>query len=135
MANIVTCILGVCALEDMRFKSVSLMWIVAFIISALTYTVIGTADLKQIGLGLVIGIIVVIISLVFNVIGMADALLLCGTGIILGFDKNLIMFSCATFISACYSLVLLVFRKKCRKDEIAFVPFIFISYIWMMYKG
>jgi len=65
-------------------------------------------------------------------IGMGDGLLLCITGLGLGFWPNLGLFGIALLFAAIISIVLLVFRLADRKKSIPFVPFLLIAYAFVL---
>ena len=65
-------------------------------------------------------------------IGIGDGVLLVVTGIYRGLEQNLELLICSLFICAVYALCLLVLRKRSRKDTVAFVPFVLISYVCML---
>ena len=80
--------------------------------------------------GLSIGLAIVLLSkLTAGKIGMGDGILLCITGIGLGFWSNLELFGIALFLAAILSIVLLMLKMVDRKKSIPFVPFLFAGYI------
>lgn len=86
--------------------------------------------------GVGIGVCVIIISKVTGgKIGMGDGILLCITGLGLGFWGNLELFGIALFFAAIISILLLIFRLADRKKSIPFVPFLFLGYVLLMIAG
>jgi leader peptidase (prepilin peptidase)/N-methyltransferase len=86
--------------------------------------------------GLAVGVGVVLISLYTRgMIGMGDGLLLCVTGIALGFWGNVELFAIALFIAATLSVVLLIFRVVDRKKSLPFVPFLLCGYVIYLAAG
>jgi leader peptidase (prepilin peptidase)/N-methyltransferase len=86
--------------------------------------------------GFAVGAFVVLVSVVtVGKIGMGDALLLCLTGMALGFWSNLELFAVALLLAAIISIILLVVRLADRKKSIPFVPFILISYLFLAFAG
>jgi leader peptidase (prepilin peptidase)/N-methyltransferase len=128
-------ILGVllllCAVQDILKKKVSL-WILG-LGAAVTITCIPFCEklspVSRIG-GLAIGLGVIMLSKVTaGKIGMGDGILLCVSGIGLGFWGNLELFGIALFLAAVLSILLLMFRVVDRKKGIPFVPFLFAGYL------
>lgn len=82
--------------------------------------------------GIILGIGVVLLSRITKgKIGFGDGLVLCVTGLGLGFWGNLELFALALAIAAAFSIVLLIFRRVSRKHSIPFIPFLFISYLFL----
>jgi leader peptidase (prepilin peptidase)/N-methyltransferase len=82
--------------------------------------------------GMLVGAVVIIISkATAGKIGMGDGLILCVTGIGLGFWGNIELFAYALFAAAVVSIVLLILRLADRKKSIPFVPFLLLSYIFV----
>jgi len=64
-------------------------------------------------------------------IGLGDGLVLCVTGLGLGFWSNMELFALALAMAAAFSAVLLILKFADRKKSIPFIPFIFISYVFL----
>lgn len=80
--------------------------------------------------GLLIGLGVVILSKATRgKIGMGDGLLLCVTGLGLGFWANMELFFVALFAAALICAILLAFRLADRKKSIPFVPFLLLGFV------
>jgi len=89
-----------------------------------------TVSLLERFCGLGIGILVLVISKITEgKIGLGDGLLLCITGMGMGFWSNLELFGMALFFAALTSILLLVSRRADRKKSIPFVPFLLIAYL------
>jgi leader peptidase (prepilin peptidase)/N-methyltransferase len=83
--------------------------------------------------GLAIGLTVILLSKVTaGKIGMGDGILLCITGIGLGFWRNLELFGLALFLAAILSIFLLFMKRVDRKQSIPFIPFLFIGYLILL---
>lgn len=80
--------------------------------------------------GLLIGLSVVLLSKATRgKIGVGDGLILCVTGLGLGFWGNMELFFAALFAAALVSIFLLVFRLADRKKSIPFVPFLLLGFV------
>lgn len=135
MASLLKISIGVllflCGVQDMRSKKISL-WLVLSGAILISLIVINSTTLSIINClgGLGVGIFVIIISILTEgKIGMGDGLLLCVTGIGLGFWTNLELFALALLLAAIVSILLLTFRVADRKKCIPFIPFLFFSFL------
>ncbi len=83
--------------------------------------------------GALVGVSVIVISKASgDKIGMGDGLLLCVTGLGLGFWKNMELFAYALLAAAIVSIILLTFRLADRKKSIPFVPFLMLGYLLLI---
>lgn len=134
MKAILIILLLVTTIQDLMLKKISL-WIVgmAAIGIGICLPLIGFAGLgARIG-GLMVGIAFILLSKITQgKVGIGDGIILCVTGIVLGFWMNLELLAVALFIAAMISIILLIFRLATRKTSIPFVPFIFTAYIILM---
>ena len=86
--------------------------------------------------GMLLGLALILVSLVTRgSVGVGDGILLAVTGVYLGGSKNLELFMMGLLLAALWSLGLVVVKKKKGKEEIAFVPFLLISYFLMILRG
>lgn len=121
----------VCGLQDIKMKKVYTWFILLgaiLIITCIPFSSIITLG-DRLG-GSLVGVVVIIISLLTQgKIGMGDGLILSVTGISLGFWSNLELFLIALLLSAILSIILLAAKKVDRKQEVPFVPFIFMAFL------
>ena len=66
-------------------------------------------------------------------IGLGDGLILCVTGISLGFYKNSILLINSLFLSAIFSIIYIFIKKANRKTTIPFIPFVFIASLGVVF--
>lgn len=79
--------------------------------------------------GVVIGLILVLVSVMTRgELGMGDGILICITGLYIGFSRNILLVMVALMLSAFFSMVLLLIKKN-MKLEYPFVPFLLMSYM------
>lgn len=96
-------------------------------------SLLGKESFLSLAGGIIIGLVVLGISkLTKNGIGTGDGLLLCVTGVYLGFWKNLEMFFMALCLAAACSALLLITKRAGRKTQIPFVPFLGIAYLILL---
>lgn len=80
-------------------------------------------------LGAMVGIIMLCLSIISQgAVGIGDGLLVCATGVYLGFKDNAVLFLLALMLASVLSGILLVLKKS-PKTELPFVPFIFVAYL------
>ncbi|MEY8391203.1 hypothetical protein D3Z36_04525 [Lachnospiraceae bacterium] len=130
-------LLGLCALEDMKRRQLTVIRILLFGIGGVLLHVFApVCSIYSVLWGMTIGIAVILTSLVTKgSVGLGDGILLMVTGVYLGADGNLQLFMTGIFLAAFWALGLLLFKKRKGKEEIAFVPFLLVSYLTMLAWG
>lgn len=126
--------LAICSAEDIRKKQIRLNVILAFgIVGVILHMLWQMQTIENVLLGMGVGAALLLLAMFTGgKIGIGDGVLMVVTGIYLGLEQNLELFLCSLFICAVYALCLLIFRKKGRKDTVAFVPFVLVSYVCML---
>ena len=126
--------LGICTVQDVRKKQISIWIAVAFAVGGIAlYIWKNPFTLQELSGGMALGgILLVLAFLTRESIGMGDGLLLVVTGLYLGFWENLWLILGALGLASLASLVLVVVHKKGRTYEMPFVPFMLISYVVMV---
>ena len=124
-------LLGICSVEDLKTKKVSACYLISFALLAVYLqvrhihlslpSVLGGAALGLVFLGITI--------LRMDAMGLGDGLVLMVVGIFLGFRESVEVMVIAVFLTAIYALFLLIVRRKDKQTEIAFIPFLFISFL------
>lgn len=127
-------LLVVCAVEDLKRKEVTVTYILVFgIIGVLLHLFYPNCSVYSMLWGLLLGIGVMTVSVLScGSIGMGDGILMTVTGVYLGGYQNLELFFIGVFLAGIWSLGLLVFKKKKRKEKIAFMPFLLVAYVFML---
>lgn len=134
---VITCILGVLAIVDFKKKQVSnvLLLIVSGIV-IINYVIFKPVTIMSLIGGILVGVILLGISYITRQkIGAGDGLLVMILGAYLGFEGIGVMLLYALTLSAIWSGLLLIIKKVNRHYTIAFIPFIFISYIGVLIHG
>lgn len=134
---ILSAVLLICGVQDIRKKKI-LLWVVLLgaVLSCVCFPFCKSLSVPDRMGGAVVGVVIIILSLLTSgKIGMGDALLLCLTGLGLGFWGNLELFAIALFLAALLSIVLMVMHLADRKKSIPFVPFMFVSYLFIIIAG
>ncbi|MGB4659688.1 MAG: hypothetical protein WBI07_10930 [Mobilitalea sp.] len=131
MKTVIGIMLFACGIQDMYKKKIAL-WMVAagavFIGICVPFS--ETFSIWDRVGGIAVGVGVVLISIATaGKIGLGDGLILCVTGLGLGFWGNMELFAVSLFAAAIISIILLILHKADRKKSIPFVPFLMVGYI------
>lgn len=126
--------LGIESFEDIRSRRLGVLLLCAFgICGAVCHMIFQRGEYQSLLGGIAIGAAMIVLSLLSRGrVGLGDGLVLLVTGIFLGFEQNLLLFTVSQVLTACYALFLLVIRKKGRHYEIPFIPFLLVSYVGLL---
>lgn len=127
----VLALLGICSIEDVKTKRIHVIWLAVFAAEGILCSVLfWKRPLGEILTAMIPGILIFVLSsAVSGSIGEGDGMLLTITGIFLEVSFVLSMLTVAVFLSAGYALFLYIVRKKSRKYEMPFIPFLLIAFI------
>lgn len=92
-------------------------------------------DYKDMLLGMAIGVFFLAISILTEgKIGKGDSLYLIALGMLLGFQKMMIISTVALLLSALVGVMLLISKKGTKKTQLPFLPFLTSSFllIWIL---
>lgn len=130
-------LLSICSLEDVKRKRLTVIYILMFGIGGVVlHLFTPVCSIYSMLWGMLLGIAMILLSIATRGnVGMGDGILLVVTGVYLGGADNLQLFMMGLLLSALWSLGLMVLKKKNRKEEIAFVPFLLLSYVIMLVRG
>ena len=130
-------LLSLCSLEDVKYRRLTVIYILMFgIVGVILNMFAPVCSIYSILWGMLLGIVLILISIATRgSLGLGDGILLVVTGVYLGGYGNLQLFLYGLLLSALCSLGLLVLKRKKRKDEIAFVPFLLLSYFFLLFQG
>jgi leader peptidase (prepilin peptidase)/N-methyltransferase len=131
---IIGVMLLLCGVQDTLKKKIYLwMIMVGAVLTIVCIPFCNSLSLPDRIGGVAIGGCVMIISIGSGgKIGFGDGVLLCATGLGLGFWGNLELFAIALLMAAVISIILLVLRLADRKKSIPFVPFLLLAYAVLM---
>ena len=126
--------LGLNACIDIRKKQISLVITGIYALAGIIWSLSHGRELWQILFSMGIGLFFLAISMITKgAFGVGDGLLLLALGTVLD-GQELLMTACiGLFASAILAAVFLVVRKKGRKEEIPFVPFLLLGYLGGFY--
>ena len=130
---VIGAMLLICGVQDALKKKIFLWFIlIGSLLIGICIPFCNTISIFNRISGVAVGICVIMISLATRgKIGMGDGMLLCASGLGLGFWGNLELFAIALLIAAVVSIALLIFRLADRKKSIPFVPFLFLGYVFV----
>lgn len=127
----VLAVLGICSYEDIKNKHIRVGWLAFFAAAGIILWVIeGKWNIIEILLAILPGLFVLLLAFgTRGGIGEGDGVLLMTIGTFLGGAGVLQIFVYALFLAGGYASFLLLAKKKGRKYEIAFVPFLLLAFL------
>ncbi len=126
-----------CSIQDIKKQEISLIVILIGFILLFTISIIQGKLLfwNRVG-GLVLGVVLIILNKATRgQIGIGDGLVLCITGISLGFYINSLLLIYGLLFAAFFSVVYMLVKKVSRKSSIPFIPFVFIALLGVLLDG
>lgn len=129
--HIIFSFLTLFSVEDVRKKELDFMPIVGFLLIGIWFQAfVGKLPFPEIAGGAFLGVCLLAIGkLSKEAVGYGDGLLFLATGIYLGMWENLQLLWSSLWIAFLFSAVQMLVRKKDKKEEIPFVPFVWFSYL------
>ncbi len=123
------------SLEDIKNKQIHIVWIACFALEGVLCCFFlgkqpAISVIIEIMIDMVPGFLLLLLSFVTKGgIGAGDGILLMAAGIFLGTARVCKIFIYAIFLSAMYAWFLFIIKKKGRKHEIPFVPFLLLAFM------
>ncbi|MDU6266067.1 MAG: prepilin peptidase [Anaerocolumna aminovalerica] len=129
-----------CSIQDIKKKKINIYLILAglagFFVLLISMTWNGEFNFLFCLGGMSLGLILLCLSFITKgQIGTGDGLIVCITGLCLGFSRNAMLLAVSLLASAIFSIVLLTFKLAGRKKTIPFVPFLLIGYLGVLFFG
>lgn len=126
--------LALCSVEDIRKKQIRLNPVFAFgILGIIFHMLWRIQSIESLLLGMLVGVAMLFLSILTGGrIGAGDGVVLIVTGIYLGVERNLTLLLCGLLMCGIWAFVLIVLRKKSRKDTIPFIPFLLVAYVYIL---
>ena len=122
-----------CSIEDYRKQRILVYPVLAFgIVGMVFHLYYRNLSIYNLLAGAAVGVGLFLLGTLTGQIGAGDALVVMVSGIYLGFGDNARLFFHGLIFCGIWSLLMLILRKKRGKDEIAFIPFLFLAYLEMM---
>lgn len=127
-------VLGMSAYQDWKKKKVSVYLILAAgIAGLLCHLCRSQIDVTDMLLGAAIGAVLLLCGFVSGEkIGYGDGAIVMVCGIFLGFDANLELLCIALVLLEVVALFLIVVKRKGRRYQIPFIPFLLVGYLLLL---
>ncbi|MCR4695511.1 MAG: prepilin peptidase [Pseudobutyrivibrio sp.] len=124
-------LLAITAYEDIKEKRIHGFYIVIFGLLGLAINIaIRQQSFRALALGMVPGLILYIFGIITGEkIGKGDGLLIMVCGMYMGLYSVMGLIWLASIIATIVGVCLLALKKKDRKSEMPFIPFLFIAFI------
>ena len=126
-----------CSIQDIMKQEISLIVILIGFVLLFTLSIIQGKLLfwNRVG-GLALGVVLIILNKATRgQIGIGDGLVLCITGISLGFYINSLLLIYGLIFAAIFSIVYMFIKKASRKSSIPFIPFVFMALLGVLLDG
>lgn len=129
--NIIFAFLTLFSVEDIKKRRINLLPVLIFLICGIIFQfVAGKLTFLEILGGASLGIFLLCVSRVTHeAMGYGDGFIFLVTGVFLGVWENFQLLLSSLLVAFVFSAIQILIRKKSGKDEMAFVPFIWISYL------
>lgn len=127
-------ILGIAAWQDWRKKKVSAYLLVGSgFAGLLCYGCFRQITAAEMLLGAAVGVVVLFMGLITGEkIGYGDGAMVFVCGIFLGFAANLELLCIALFLVELAALFLIAVKRKGRRYQIPFIPFLLAGYLFLL---
>ncbi len=118
--------MGICTIWDLIRKEIPVLVLILFTTAAGMYTLLlqwtGVYDFL---ISIVPGCFFLFISKVSGeAIGYGDGWMMISLGLLLGYQRLLVVIMTAVMVSSFFSIILLILKRADRKSRIAFAPFL-----------
>lgn len=123
---------------DIRYKEIPIMVTVIFGILGIIFTLFVKREWLDVLYALLPGLLSLGIGRVTKeAIGYGDGFLLCAMGMYISCEDVLAIVMMAIVIGGVFAFICLVLRRKSGKDQLPFVPFMFVAWVLfvLMEKG
>lgn len=134
ISTIITIWLLLCSIQDIKKKKINTgLIIVGVLLLTIVTSLSGSITILNRLAGLSLGVILLGLCFVTRgQIGIGDGIILCITGLNLGFIKNSLLLLYALLGAAVFSAILIFFWHVSRHKTIPFVPFLFLGYLGVL---
>lgn len=125
--------LAICTYFDMKYKKIPIILpIIWGVFGVIWNTGIKKLQIEQ-WIGVLFSVLIGCTLLLFSLwskeaLGKGDAVMFIVIGFFLDFYSTLVLLCTALFLSSFASIYLLIIRRKSKKTNIPFIPFIYTAY-------
>lgn len=124
-------LLGICAIYDLRSKTIPAMWIWGIlgftIVYRLTIIISGQGTIMDSLLCLIPGVFLLIISRCGKLVGSGDGWLIIAEGLFWEWTLLICILVYSFLAAGLFSIGYLIMGRRDRKETIPFVPFLFVG--------
>lgn len=122
------------SVSDIRKREIKISYVIAISIVGIVMSLFGAKEnIVSMLLGVSIGVFIYVLSIITSGgVGRGDAFMLCATGTLLGFEKNLILFLSSLLLCALFSAFLLVAFKADKNQKLPFIPFMIPGFVMLV---
>lgn len=126
----------VCCYTDLKKHTINLLISIIFtLLGIITGIFLFDYSFISMAISLIPGISLFVISLIFPAsLGLGDGLIFTICGIYLGINFTIQLLFLSLVISCIFS-ILLIIKKHSRKYQFPLAPFIFVSYVFILFTG
>lgn len=115
--------MGICSITDLIRKEIPCILLVIFTVAAGVHTLL--LQPHNIFLSIAPGCLLLLISRVSGeAIGYGDGWMMINLGLLLGYQRAMMVIMTAILFSAFYGMILLMAKKADKKSKMAFAPFL-----------
>lgn len=127
--SIVFLILTIFSIQDIKTKRIQTLPLLMSLIPGILLQMTGrNHTFWEVMGGIALGVMLLVIGrCTKEAVGYGDGLVFVVTGVYLGIWENFRLLLSALIIVSIFSVVQIIIRKKNAKDEIAFIPFVWIA--------
>lgn len=126
-------LLGICCIYDIKQKEIPLIPIVAAGISGGLYLMIREEPLFYLGGGLIGVICLLFAKVTKESFGYGDGFLFLALGLWMGMKYTIVLLFGGLLLSAIFAVFILLLKKGNKKTTIPFVPFVSIFWIYRLF--
>lgn len=126
---------------DIKKKAIPLIVLIIFSGTSILLKIIFIiSDNQQIGIGYIFFILLYTAITIFvsgwgQVLGLADMVILGILAFTVGIFKAAGVLLISLFLASVFAAILLILKKAKAKDQIAFIPFVFLAYMGVVLCG
>lgn len=124
-------LLGICAIHDLRSKTIPVLWIWFSLgvggIYRLTMIISGKGSINEGLFCLIPGVILLVFSYLGRQVGDGDGWLILSVGVFMEWISLIQVLFYSFLVAGMFSLGCLIMRNKTQKERIPFVPFLFLG--------
>ena len=133
---IITLLLFVFSYHDIKYKAIPKDMVHIFLGICILFFLFFSLNIQNIYTPLVVSVVLLAMNIVKKSFGMGDILILFGLGILLYYEKYLVMFWIGIILALLYSLIWIAIKKiDMKKAKVPMIPFFTLSFVISVVYG